>query len=160
MNIKDFSKRFKSLIQEVVDKVSTPSAMEELGEAACELIRKRTLLGYGVDEQGSSKRKLKKLSDPYKKQRKKNSELSGNTTSARSNLTQTGHMLESLSPQKSSKGAVTIGFDDSFAENKAEWNAEKDRPFNYLSKSEIKQIEQALSDEVAKRIKEALKKLQ
>lgn len=160
MKAKDFSKKFKKIMQEVADDVSSSKAMEAMGEAASELIKKRTRLGYGVDEHGGSKKKLKKLSEPYKKTRKRNkSDLSGETTPARSNLTREGDMLNDLGPVSSSQGNVEVGFSNKDSEQKAEWVTEGGRPFNNLSKSEIKQLEQGLSDEVAKRLRKGLSKL-
>lgn len=158
MNLKDFTDKFKEAMEDIVDNISKPEAMEKLGEAAAELIKKRTRLGYGVDESGGSKAKLKPLSEPYKKTRKKH-KPTGPSTPAKSNLTYTGQMLDDLGPTSSSEGHVEIGFKTEESAQKAEWVTEGGRPFNNLSKSEIKQIEQALSEEVAKRIKISMHKL-
>jgi len=158
MNLKDLTDKFNGNIQEVVDDVASPQAMEKLGEAASELIRKRTRLGYGVAEENGSKGKLKPLSEPYKKTRKRN-KPTGPSTPAKSNLTYTGQMLDDLGPVQSSQGHVEIGFKTDKSTKKAEWVTEGGRPFNNLSKSEIKQLEQALSDEIGKSLKSNLDKL-
>ena len=158
MKIKDFVDKFKGIMEELVDDISSPKSMEKLGEAASELIRKRTRLGYGVEDHNGSKTKLNPLGEPYKKSRKRN-KPSGPTTPARSNLTNSGDMLDDLGPVKSSEGNVEVGFKSELSSKKAEWVTEGGRPFNNLSKSEVKQIEQALAEEVGKRIKETLRKL-
>ena len=75
--------------KEAFKKVFTQSYVEELRDR----IVKRTQLGVGINPD----KKLKKLSNPYKKQRKKKkAKLANTTTPARSNLTRTGQLLKSL----------------------------------------------------------------
>lgn len=60
-------------------------------------IVKRTKLGTGVDPDTGASQRLKKLSEGYKKTRKRRrGSLDGTTTPAKSNLTATGQLLNSL----------------------------------------------------------------
>ena len=157
MKAKDFEANFKRIITDALNKVADKETMQDLGEAASELIKKRTRLGYGVDTPEGSKKRLKPLSDPYKKKRKKD-KPTGPTTPTRSNLTSSGKMLDNLGPVKPTNTSVSIGFSDKEQEQKAEWVSEE-RPFNNLSKSEVKQIEQELVAVAEKAFKDAEKKL-
>ena len=125
----------------------------DVGEEAVNLIKKRTRLGYGVADQGGAKTKLDKLSTGYIAQRKRN-KPKGPSTPSKSNLTNTGDMLDALEAKEKADNKVEIGFKTTKEEQKAEWVSE-DRPFNNLSKAEIKQLKKKLENS----IKEAIKKI-
>jgi len=152
-DIKELMKKLEKAREELQDNVV------EVGNEAADLIRKRTRLGYGVSEQGGKKTRLKKLDDgnpkkPYTKRRRQ-LELSGNTTPAKSNLTQSGAMLDDLEATKTSKGKAEIDFKTEESKDKAKWNTDKGRPFNNLSKSEYNQLKEIIQ----KKIEKILKKL-
>lgn len=147
---KDITSMFKKLIK-LRDKMTSKTNLQETGDFAVDLIKKRTRAGFGVSEHGSRKSKLDPLSDSYKKVRKKN-KPKGPTTPSKSNLTHSGDMLDDLEA-KASKGSASIGFSSKKSEDKAEWVSDK-RPFNNLSKQEQKQIVQKLD----KKAKEIIKK--
>lgn len=142
--LKDLNKIKKSVEKDLID----------VGEEAVKLIKKRTRLGFGVSEHGKPKKKLKKLSSGYVSARKRN-KPKGPTTPSKSNLTLSGDMLDDLEATEKSDGTIEIGFSNKKEEEKAGWVSE-DRPFNNLSKSEIKQLQQKLGES----IKEAIKKNQ
>lgn len=161
MKAKDFVDKFKKVMEQAVDEALNKKEMESLGNAGADLVRKRTRLGSGADKPKGSKQKLKPLSPEYKKQRKrmkKNGELSNNTTPAKSNLTQTGQMLDDLQAIDATKTSVKVGFKDEHAKQKAEWVSE-DRPFNNLTKAEVKQLEQELVAKLEKELTKAKNKL-
>ena len=122
--------------------------MLDVGEAAVELIKKRTRLGFGVAEKGGRKKRLDKLSEGYKKSRKRH-KPTGPTTASKSNLTRSGGMLDDLEAKEKSDGKIHIDFSSADSQDKAGWVSD-DRPFNNLSKAEIKQLEQQL-DKAAKK---------
>jgi len=124
----------------------------EVGDKAVDLIKKRTRLGYGVSDHGKPKKKLKKLSPAYIAARKKN-KPKGLTSPSKSNLTNSGDMLDNLESKDLKNNKIEIGFNNSKDEKKAKWVSD-DRPFNNLSKSELKQLKQLID----KSIKEAIKK--
>jgi hypothetical protein len=118
------------------------------GNEAVELIKKRTRLGYGVDKPRGTKTKLKKLNSDYVASRKRN-RPTGPTTPAKSNLTQSGDMLDDLEAKKQTSTRYEITFKRKESRDKAEW-VSKDRAFNNLSKSEIKQLAKKLQDRINK----------
>jgi len=142
----------------------SPVYMAQYGNKAAELVKNRTRLGFGVPKEGAPREALDPLSDSYKKQRAgeiafaKNKQgmtysyiptnpktLSSETTPAKSNLTNTGQMLNNIKLKSVSTGRATIHItgkrDDSDLTNDqvAGFVSEK-RPFFQLSKTELKQI--------------------
>ena len=145
MSPDDFEKHLKKLMEALVKEATSPTYLKQLGDEAAGLIRKRTRLGYGVDEHKGNKGKLEPLTDPYVKQRKV--KATGPTTPKKSNLTLSGSMLDSLSSRANNDGSVEIGFTDAHEAQKAVWNS-KLRPFNHLSKAEISQLRKKLQDDL------------
>ena len=129
----------KKKLDDITQKMHSIDIIQQIGDFAADLIKKRTQLGYGSLKQSGTKTKLKALSIGYKKQRKA-MPLSSKTTANKSNLTQTGHMLNNLIATIKDNGQVEIGFQDPFAHDKATWNTVKGRPFNNLTEAEIKQL--------------------
>lgn len=166
MSLKTDLDKIEKKLKDAIEKLKTPTRLQEIGDFSADLIRKRTRLGYGVDSTGSEKQKLKPLSDSYKQQRagkisfitkkakrgnviipikpKQKPELSESTTASKSNLTNSGQMLDSIKA-KVSTNKVSIKPTGS-RKNSLLNNLEvaefvsKDRPFNNLSNKEIKQL--------------------
>lgn len=145
-------KKMMDKLKKVRDELESKKRMKQLGAKAAELIKKRTQLGWGVDKQGGKKAKLDKLSDGYKKFRKKN-KPTGKSTPSKSNLTYSGDMLDDLEAKHAKDNKVTIGFSSTKSEKKAGWAKDGGREFNNLSKSEQKQLEQFLDEELKKILK-------
>lgn len=163
---------FDKLKADAVKKVTSSikkNDLQSLGDFIAAMIRKRTRLGYGVNNTGGDRFKLADLKGrpkPYsstiraREYLKAKGELSSLTTPTKSNLTATGRMLDSIRAVVRGLG-VTIFIPnssrpDSKATNKeiARYNEEKGRPFFNLSGSEIRQ----LKNEVVKMIKNGLKR--
>lgn len=147
---KDFNKNTKKIIIEL------GKTIPEVGEIIEDDIKNRTRLGYGVSKNESAKQKLAKLSDSYKIQRKRDSkrgQLSKDTKPSKSNLTKSGSMLDNLettsNKRKLSLKVKPSGTDSDGVSNakKAQW-VSKDRPFLFLSKTEIKRITKFLRKEL------------
>ena len=91
--------------------------MVEIGKFASELIRKRTRLGKGVENEGDeakslrSMRQHKKSYTNYRKRLKKKEKLHPKTSPGKHNLTLTGQLLDSIGVVKSYKALVKIGPD-------------------------------------------------
>lgn len=114
-----------------------PKEFDFLVEEIPRIIRVRTRLGKGLLG------KLKPLSDKYMSQRKKMN-LSGETTVKRSNLTQTGEMLDSIVGKR--RGNIfTFFFKNAFSDSKARWADELGRPFFDLLPSEEKGLRRKIS---------------
>jgi hypothetical protein len=83
----------------LVKKAITQKFMLELAEELKERIRKRTRLGYGVSALGANQNPLEKLADSTIRKRKnlnRRGKLSGDTKPNKSNLTESGQLLDSL----------------------------------------------------------------
>ena len=135
------------ILKELTDKEN----LQKIGDEAVRLIKKRTKLGYGVSEQNGTKTKLKPLSDAYKKSRKKD-DLSEDTTANKSNLTNSGKMLDDLKAMVKDSGSVEIGFEDVLSYMKANWVSDDGRKFNNLSAAEIKQLNLFIEDLLKKEL--------
>ena len=169
---KDEFDKFESNLRRALRTLASPSYMKEIGEKARELIYNRTKLGDSVEETGGEKKKLKKLSPSYKDQRagkvafitkkaksgnvvipiipKNKPSLHGTTTAGKSNLTFTGQMLDSIKVLLST-GKVSIK--PTGGRNKSDLDnlevaelVSKERPFNNLSRSEIKQMQNFVAE--------------
>lgn len=139
----DFKKAFKNL-ENIVKGISSKDSLKEIGEEVVSMVKKRTQLGYGVAESGADKKKLEPL-EPSTVKSRKTKQLSGMTAPKKSNLTETGDMLDDIKVTKSSKGELEIGFGSDFSQKKANWNTNptkhpNKRPFMNLSKAEIKRV--------------------
>lgn len=138
-------KKLKLLRDTMTNKVN----LQGTGDFAADLIKKRTRLGFGVDKHGGRKSKLAPLTDAYKKQRKRH-KPKGPTTPSKSNLTNTGDMLDDIEAKVETGGDIKIGFSKKKNKDVAKWVSKK-RPFNFLSSPELKQIKNYLN-ELAKKL--------
>jgi len=144
---------FKRL-ESAVDETIKPAAMKTLGEFIANIIKKRTLLGYGVKKDFGTKEKLKGFTSGYRAFRKYAPDkgvLAGSTSVGKSNLTLTGQMLESYGTIKVSKSMVSVGVKGSrrtvgFLKGRgltnkqiAAYQEEQGRIFNRLSQLEFQQ---------------------
>lgn len=135
-------------MKQALDDLAHPTNMKYYGELLADMIRKRALLGDGVEKVGEDKRKFKPLSPQYIEERRalqKQGKLSNKTTPAKSNLTSTGELLDSIRVKQVSKGRVTIGPFGMRADGKsnaevAQHLANMKRAFNNPSKTELKRI--------------------
>lgn len=141
--------RFVDKIKRTVKEAVGPSAKLALGKEAVKIIVRRTRLGYGVNQELGSRSRLKILSEKYIEQRRryrKTGYLSKTTQPAKSNLTLTGQMLDSVTfkqvgrrlliqPSKSSR------FDtDATNYDIATYQAEQGRVFMNVSQNEFNQL--------------------
>lgn len=145
------------------------SNVEKILKEAKVIVRRRTLLGFGVPRNGGSRERLKPLSQSYKDQRsgriiffrdkqgrvravpangnfRSRLKLSPKTTVSKSNLTLTGQLLDSLQARITGPGKGEIrptGVRDDGLTNEevANFVQEAGRVFLNLSNNEIKQLE-------------------
>lgn len=133
-------------ISSTLDKAVSRKSLKPIAEFTIQLIVKRTRLGYGVDRQFGTKKKLKPLARSYIEYRRTFNSLSNYTTPARSNLTLTGQMLGSMRILSIRDRLVTIGpsgsRNDTSKSNQeiADENAARGRVFNRVSQLEYQQI--------------------
>jgi hypothetical protein len=164
MSFADAKKKIDAAIEKAVKELRKPSSMRKIGEQAADMIRTRTLLGYGVKDAGAPRARLKPLSASYKARRRDDDDLSGNTTPGRSNLTRTGQMLDSVRVTDVKEGSVTVGpkgkrADRKMNEQVAEYVTDAGRPFNNISNVEKKRIEDQTKIELEKELATNLTKL-
>jgi hypothetical protein len=152
--------RWVARLNGAVMDASGPEQMKAIGAFMIQKIAVRTRLGYGVKDNLAEKSKLKKLSPKYiefrkslkvskkskrKTKKKKDISLHESATPARSNLTLTGDMIDSLRIKDIKKGAIRVGptgFDSQGVSNssKAFWQEKMGRVFLRLSRQEVKDV--------------------
>jgi hypothetical protein len=165
-------------LKRAINELRQPKYMKQIGELSAELIRVRTRLGYGVEKNDGPRQRLKPLAQstidqragklaffttpdgvviPYKPDTKPT--LSGFTTPKKSNLTRTGQMLASIKPFDAKLGEVKVGPKGSRGgesltnEKLMEYVTDAGRPFNYHTKTEIKQLQQLVEEIITKLLK-------
>lgn len=158
-------------IKQASDDIRTPEKMKGFGKFAAEMIKLRTRLGSGVARDGAEKSKLKPLAESTKDQRgymQDRGELNKRTNPGKSNLTRTGQLLDSISAKSASRSKVTIGPSGARTgdgkrkltnEEVGRYVEKGGRPFNNLSKTEIKRTKDLIAKEMKKAIRARLTKL-
>jgi len=175
-------RKIKKVFEKSFREMQGPRFMKKLGGEAAEIVRRRTRLGFGVEENGGIRKPLKPLADSYVKQRrgelafftrkdgtvvpfkpKVRPILSRKTRPKKSNLTRFGFMLDSLKEQVKGLGKVQVTptgtRPDGLTNEEVSEFVSDERPYLNLSNNEIKQIEISTSDEFEKIIKKNLTKL-
>jgi hypothetical protein len=175
----------KSAMQKALAEFKAPENMRKLGQMAAGMIKLRTRLGYGVERDGADKELLKPLAPstievrkgnlgffrrdgqskpiPYPRDKGMGPRLSSDTSPSKSNLMMTGQLLDSVQVTDVGYGTVNVGpmgprSDGLTNEKVAEYVTEGGRPFNNLSKVEVKRVQDAVKKELRARIKRALTK--
>jgi hypothetical protein len=151
------------VLEKAFSEVRRPETMKRLGDIASEMIKLRAKLGYGVPGEGQERERLKPLADATRESKRakaRRGDLSSNTSPTKSNLTDTGQMLESIKAFDVRVGSVKIGPTGSRRGSTltnaevAKFVTDQGRPFNILSKTEQKRI----NDTIRKEIREVLKR--
>lgn len=172
-NSKVFIKLSKKLLN-ITKELEQRQSMQLIVKEAEIIIRRRTLLGFGVPSPGGVRARLEKLSDSYKEQRrgkvvffrdkdgrvrrvptssqfKSRLKLSNKTTPGKSNLTLTGQMLASLRGKVTGVGKGIVeptGSRIGGMTNKeiATFVQENGRVFMNFSNNEIRQLQIFVED--------------
>lgn len=151
MTFKDLEKKLAKLISSVGD----ASTMDKIGKELAQTVKTRTRKGFGVDQPGGRSKRLTKLSKPYKKERKglqSRGKLSSETSPAKSNLTKTGELLDSIKGS-GKKNEARIYIDGRNNVKKVRDQAQAGREFMNLNKAEIKDAIDILEKELNNDIK-------
>jgi hypothetical protein len=151
LDLKDFAKKIDDLLRNALDK----GTFNEIGKKTADNIKTRTKLGKGLEDNNKNTKSLKPLSEGYKKKRKglkKQGKLAVDTTPAKSNLTQTGDMLNSIK-YEASNNEVRIYIEGSSNNKKATDQEQQGRKFMRLSKAEIKDVVDIIEKELERQIK-------
>jgi hypothetical protein len=132
------TKAVSNKLDAVKKEITSAENLSKIGSLVSESIFARTLQGYGLGGNLEPLNKLKPLAESTKKSRKKEKHLSPVTTPAKSNLTRTGAMLQSID-YKVNIDSVTISV-AADQKDKVQWNADKGREFLYISKKEFNSV--------------------
>ena len=165
-----FAKEIEKLSKEVIKDIIDDNYLKALGEKIVKEIQTRTRQGFGVADEGQPKEKLTPLEPSTKRRRnslKKQGKLSNLTTPNKSNLTETGAMIDSIS-YKIEQGVLIFYFKGSDSNgvrnNEKAYNVSigvgKDlknpRPFFNLSDLQIKNITEQLEKKFRQEIRRRL----
>lgn len=162
-------KKFESDMEKIIDAVADKQTMQEVGDLMAERIKTRTRLGRGVNKTGGPSVPLAPLKDSTvtgRKRKKQNGDLSSFTSPKRSNLTETGQLLDSFKVE-ASQGKVSIqpsgqrndGQQNqdvaAFAEDGSSNRAK--RKFLDLSGPELNAVQKLIRDKIEKILKRLTK---
>lgn len=150
--LKEFSRNLQEALEKAKKELTSTENLQKIGDDLAEQIKTRTRLGNGLDGDGKEPAKLRPLSSKYVKERQ-TMPLSEFTTAKKSNLTQTGQMLDEIEA-KASNSKISITFKSQESKDKARWNTEKGRPFLAVSRVQIER----LRNDLDKKLEELLKK--
>ena len=152
MVIRDINKR--------LERAQDKTVFSAIAKMASDLIRKRTRMGHGVEKDGANKKKLRALQgstiDQRKKKRKRGI-LDNRTTPSKSNLTDSGQLLDAIGSRATNTyGEIYIAQkrkDCVLNSDIVEGLEIMDRIFFNLSSAEIKQLQRELRKILRGRIK-------
>lgn len=130
---------------------------DEFFEPMPDIIRSRTLDGYGITQDGGSKKNLKKLAKSTIIRREyldRQGLLSDNTTPVTSNLTQSGQMLDSIHLEKVNSRKYRVELEDDRDDGESnnqirKYNEQKGRTFFGLTKSDRRTLERNVQKKLA-----------
>ena len=163
---RDISDFVKS-VEKTIDESLSRKQLTELGNAAITIIVKRTKKGFGVRKTGQiggARKRLKRLAKSTIERRKRFSGLASDTSPARSNLTFTGQLLDSLkvkkisarkksfviSPEGKRKGSSLANFEV------AEFVDENGRPFLGFSNKDLQEVLKLYQSNFARLVRKRL----
>ncbi len=151
IEIEDFDILVEEKLNRILDEATSQTVMKNLGEVIKKKIIKRVKAGYGCAEDGSLLSILKPLAESTIASRRKK-KLHKSTTASKSNLTETGKMLNSLVVSVSDN-TITISCGEKL---KHKYTSEE-RPWFHMSEKEIDQVVEDLELVVKKIIKQEKK---
>jgi len=141
----------KKKLDALKKEITKPENVIILAEELKKGIYTRTKLGYGVSEMFGKQFKLPALSDDYKIWRKKH-KVDSTSSASKSNLTQSGEMLNSLQVKSTPRGAE-ISIEGSRNQKLKQYNEESGRPFFYISSVQLRELVVKLQNMISKAIK-------
>jgi hypothetical protein len=162
-------------IKDQVDKFASREQMGIYARDMAKLIGVRTRLGRAVMQNGATTSAMKKLSESYKKQRKGQiaffssggrvipyvpkspPRLHTETTPSKSNLTNTGEMIDSLVGRGVSVGRGIIRLIGRRNQDIGGWQEDKGRVFMRLAKAEITRLTRQIGNDLEQFIKKSLR---
>ena len=157
IKLKDLSKFIDSKSKKLFSELKKDTNLKGIAILITERIRTRTRLGFGVFKNYKARQKLAPLAPSTLASRKNKKNLSGMTTRKKSNLTETGKMLDKLIYRIKS-GVIRIFINDGKREEIAGYHHAGNsklpqRPFLYLSDIELKATQKKLNILIKKLLK-------
>lgn len=141
-------------LEHLIRDTITPQLLGRLADKAVEMMKTRARLGMGVSDYSAPQQKFEKLTPgtiDNRRRMKKQGTLAGQTTPAKSNLTATGELLDSIKYVASGK---TIEFYLAGPRNqKVATLVSVSRPFFNLSKAEVNRLAQEIEQALIAHIK-------
>ena len=137
-----FTRQFTGQFRNALNKAFDNQYLNRIGAQIVNQIQVRTRSGFGVARNGARQNRLRGLSPRYieaRREARKSGVLSNITTPARSNLTYTGNMIESIYYQLR-RSRLVFGFNNPEAIRVAEEVQSRGRPFFNLSSTEINKL--------------------
>jgi phage gpG-like protein len=95
VSIESDLKAFNDKLQRALEELVSSKNLQQIGDFEAGLVKRRSRLGYGVPTDGGSKQKFKALA-PATIASRKRKKLASETTPKKSNLTETGQLLNDL----------------------------------------------------------------
>lgn len=125
-------------LEGILSTVVSDSFLKKLAEEAIKNLRTRARLGYAVAKDGGPQGKFKPLAPSTIKRRQYSSKLSDSTAPKRSNLTDSGKLLDSISYRIVGQ-RIEIFLEGERNQKVAEY-VSPDRPFFHLSATEVSRL--------------------
>lgn len=158
-NLKQFAKNFERRMNDALEEATSKKVLKEARDLVVNDIKTRVTLGFGVDKTGGSKKRFKGLSSSYVEQRrslKKKGKLGNNATPKKSNVHQSGQMIEEDLAGTVDGNRIIIGFKTDRSSKIASF-VEKTRPFLNFSKGEVQRITKFFRTQITEIFTKALK---
>lgn len=136
-------------IQRALNAGISGNSLKDIAKDTAKSVQTRSRLGKSVVKDGANVSRLEQLKPTYKKQRKglkKGGKLSNKTTPNKSNLTKSGSMLNNIKSRTTTNG-FEIYINGEKNQEKAKY-VQKNRPFMFLAKFEIKLIIESIIDRI------------
>lgn len=95
MSFESDLKSFRDKLDKALDELVSPKVLKEIGQFEADLIKRRSRLGSGVPKDGGAKVKFTELAPSTVVSRRKK-KLASETTPKKSNLTESGQLLNDL----------------------------------------------------------------
>lgn len=157
----DLKKKIAAKIKEFEKKIQTPEVMKDIGYEATRRIVVRTRLGYGVESEGGPRQKLAPLKDSTVKSRRKKP-LSSLTSPKRSNLTETGQLLDMITWRILNRSTIRIEPIGDRSDGESNANVARyahegssnrpKRPFLFLTDTETKGVARFIRELLVKKL--------
>ena len=163
--LKKLKQTIDKIKPDILQKVLGTDHLNRIAKAMSNQVKKRTQVGKSVASTAGTQQNFQPLKPRTIEQRKRASkvgQLSPNTRPSKSNLTETGKMLDSLEGRSLNRGEIEIYISDTERAEVAKYHHEgggklPKRPFMFLAKFELKMISDAVNEFIKFLVDKSLK---